>query len=133
MKPGMQNEWNEQVEFSEFYFKITMACRYYQSQDNLAEWYRTLQSKISFIIGVLDEKVVKEIKEARQTLQTVFSDYISCRKRSASLRGLTPEYKQASYLLAETLFEFESEIDEEVNKVMPFLNLHKLDSVEDFE
>lgn len=121
----IENEWNEQVEYSEFYFKITMACRYYQSQNSLSKWYWCLEAKTSYIIGVIDKKSVEELKKARLAVQTLFGDYLEARDKSRVSGRMTSKYKQTTYILKEALFEFEAGIDREINKVMPFLNLKK--------
>jgi len=129
MNNGLANEWNEQQEYSEFYFKISMACREYQSQNKLQNWYHSLEAKVSFIISVVDEKTMLNVKEARLVVQRLYADYLTAKDRINKRNGITTEYKEATYILKEALFEFECDLDRELNKVMPFLNLQEKQGV----
>lgn len=107
-----KSEWNEQQLFAQLFFDLTRSCRYYQSKQAVKGWKSVLESKMSLVMGVANEKEKEHLDFVRdEIIKKAFED-----------RNLPPE-KQGK--LFNLLFYAEAEIDTIACDHMPFLKIKK--------
>lgn len=113
----LNNDWHEQVSFSRMYFEASSNCRQFQTNRDPINWFYALETKISIILGLLDEDVASEVWKNRDDLKKILRVYSKHPSNHNKGRSLS------------ALMVFEANIDREVNKIMPFLNLKKKSSI----
>ena len=129
------SDWHEQVEFSIIYFEETKRCREAQRMDILS-WAIALQSKISFAAGILDRKDVEKWNKQIDDAVEKVTERKAKEKNKSGLGGYydcigSPILNHFNNKLRDVLRNVEFELDNKINKLMPFLNIRKRGSLSD--
>jgi len=112
-----KNEWHEQVDFSDLFFKSTKICRDFQIRGDLPAWRNALTAKISLVSGILEGEQVEELYQYIKELRNIDFDYsVALKNNPRSVGRIKAKY-------SDVLFGVEQQLDFYVNQKMPFLNI----------
>ena len=125
-----KSDWHEQASFADCFFPATRRCRYFQEGGDLVRWSSALQSKMVLCAGILDSKNKEEIKKAIKYLMKTANKYDYLKSQSKMYNKKT-DLPEVSRELVENLVLIEIDLDTEVNKKMPFLNIKDKGSFDD--
>jgi hypothetical protein len=112
------SEWNEQQLFAQLFFSITDQCRFAQANHKILDWKRFLDTKISLVMGISNDKERENIDEQRKKIN----------KKAMELLGRNINRNRLG-LFYDVLFYAEVEVDKIAHKHMPFLKLKKKVSI----
>ena len=123
------NEWHEQVTFSNIYFQLCAKCREAQIEGDLNCWVRSLSTKITQILPILDKKDRDDVCGGMQSMWSAHCAYYKQVVQSRNSGRHSSSLFQLTADLEKSLMSLETNLDILVNKKMPFLNIKERVSI----
>ena len=119
MSDDKKNEWHEQVDFSDLFFKSTRISKEAQLRQDLPGWRSAIMAKISLVNGVLEDEQIEDLFKCIKALRKIdLKHSLSLRYNKGNVGVIKAEYY-------DLLFSVEMYLDRCVNEKMPFLNIKK--------